>query len=258
MSDHGHTRPKRPGGRRALFVDPPSVVQEQMVHFLVAAQFEAAIVKDHRAIDAVLEKFPNSIVYFNADSRHPKGALEQIVRAVISGKERHGADVGMLSYNEDQELARLYLMEIGVSCGFVTLNIGFEKSARTIIRALQAAEATGDRRFVRVRVPVGKAGMNISVSGNERSVSGRVLDMSEAGTACVLDTAYPPGTIFEDIQLQLWGSLCKVSGRIAGKRETPEGTVSVIMFDPIGEASVRSKIYAFLKRVMQHEIDSVL
>jgi len=228
-----------------------------MVHFLVAAQFEAAIVKDHRVINTVLAKFPNSIVFFNADSRLPKGALEQIVRAVVDGKEQHGADVGMLSYNEDRELSQLYLMEIGITCGFVTLNIGFEKSARIIIRALQAAEATGDRRFVRVRVPPGKAGLNINISGNERSVSGKVLDMSEAGTACVLDTTYPPGTVFPDIQLQLWGTLCKVSGRIAGKRDTPEGTVSVIMFEPIGEAAVRSKIYAFLKRVMQHEVDSV-
>jgi hypothetical protein len=30
------------------------------------------------------------------------------------------------------------------------------------------------------------------------------------------------------------------------------------MFDPITESKTRGKIYSFLKRVMQHEIDAVM
>lgn len=229
-----------------------------MVHFLVTAQYEAAIVRDHRVIQAVLARFPNSVVYFNADSRIPPGALEQIVKAVISGHASHGADVGLVSYNENREMAQHYLMDIGVTCGYVMLNIGFEKSARIIIKALEAAEARGDRRFVRVRVPENRGKLNINLNSGEQKLTGAVLDISEAGMACSLSEAYPPGTIFPDIQLQLWGTLCRVSGKIAGRRETPDGVVNVVMFDQITESSVRSKIYAFLKKVMQHEVDSVL
>ena len=57
-----------------------------MIHFLVTAQYEAAIVKDHRRINAVLRAFPESVVYFNIDSRLPPAVLEQIVRAVINGR----------------------------------------------------------------------------------------------------------------------------------------------------------------------------
>lgn len=227
------------------------------MHFLVTAQYEAAIVRDHRVIQAVLQRFLNSVVFFNIDSRLPPGALEQIVRVVVDGKDKHGADAGIVSYNENRDIARRYLMEIGVTCGFVTLNIGFEKSARIIIKALEAAEARGDRRFVRVQPPPGKANLNININKRRTPLSGNVLDISEAGTACYLAEQYPRGTVFQDIQLKLWGSLCRVSGTIAGKRETENGIVSVIMFDPITEAETRSKIYAFLKRVMQHEVDNV-
>ncbi len=242
-------------GRRVLFVDPPSVIQEQMIHFLVTAQYESAIVKDARRILPVLRAFPNSIVYFNIDSHQGGPALEQFVRSVVASRDNHGADVGILAYDQDEELARKYLMDIGTSCGFVTLNLGFKKSAGIIVRALEAAEARGERRFVRVKVPAGKGTFNL-IAGGVRN-AGKILDISEAGMAVLLDTPHPIGTYFADIQLQLWGSICRVAGTIRGTRQSPDGLVSVLMFDEITESTTRGKIYAFLKRVMQHEVDRV-
>ena len=246
----------RPGGRRVLFVDPPSVVQEQMIHFLVTAQYEAAIVKDHRKINAVLRAFPESVVYFNLDSHMPAEALEQVVRAVIAGKENHGAEVGVLSYNSNPDLAKHYLLDLGATCGYVILALGFQKSARIVIRALEAAEARGDRKFVRVKVPKGKGTIHVDTGG--QSVTGEILDISEAGMACLLRADYGPGTVLQDIQLRLWGSILSVGGTIRGTRKTPLGLVYVIMFDPISDSRARSKMYGFLRRVMQHEVDSIL
>lgn len=247
---------KRPGGRRVLFVDPPSVVQEQMIHFLVTAQYEAAIVRDPRYIQPVLRKFSRSIVYFNIDTRLPPNALEQIVRGVINTQSQHGAEVGILSYNENKDLAEHYLMEVGTTAGYITLYLGFEKSARILIKALEAAEARGDRKFVRVKAPTGKASMNIN-TGSSR-VEGQILDISEAGAACLLGDDFSVGTYFDDIQLRLWGGLARTSGTIRGTRATPHGTVSVVMFDPFTESGIRGKLYAFLKRVMQYEIDALM
>lgn len=240
-------------GRRVLFVDPPSVIQEQMIQFLVTAQHEAAIVKDPRKIMQVIRRFPGSIVYFNIDSRLPPGALEQIVRGVIHTRDDHGADVGILSYNENAELARRYLMDLGVSCGYVVLSLGFEKSARIVLKALEAVEAQGKRKYVRVRPPQGKAALNIAYSGGY--VDGRIVDISAVGIAAALDTDVPVGTELENVQLKLWGTLLTVSARVAGTRAAPEGTITVLLYDEITDGARRGKIYGFLKRVMQHEVD---
>lgn len=242
-------------GRRVLFVDPPSVIQEQMIHFLVTAQYEAAVIRDSRLVNRVLRAFPSSVVYFNADASKGEKHLEQLVRAVIEGHSEHGADVGILAYDKNEELARKFLMEIGATCGYVTLNLGFKTSAGIIVRALEAAEARGTRRFVRVHAPEGKASFNILAGGTR--ISGRILDISEAGTAAFLDTDYPIGTHFPDMQLQLWGSICRVSATIRGTRQTPQGMVHVLMFEAITESTTRGKIYAFLKRVMQYEVDKL-
>ena len=256
MSTAANSGPqKRPGGRRVLFVDPPSVVQEQMIHFLVTAQYEAGIVKDPRRIQQVLRAFPQAIVYFNIDTRLPPTALEQIITGVINTQQQHGAEVGILSYNENKELAQRYLMEIGATAGYITLHLGFEKSARIIVRALEAAGARGDRRFVRVKAPTGKATMHVNLG--ESSVEGHILDISEAGAACLLKSDFGVNTYFDDIQLRLWGSITRTSGTIKGNRSTPQGTVSVIMFDEMSDSTVRGKLYGFVKRVMQNEIDAL-
>ncbi len=243
-------------GRRVLFVDPPSVIQEQMIQFLVTAQFEAAIIRDPRKLDPLLRAFAGSVVYFNLDSRMKPEELERVVTSVIEGKSRHGAEVGILSYNENPELAKHYLMELGASCGYVVLQLGFRQSAQIIIRALEAVEAKGQRKFVRVKAPSGRASFNVTVTGVQ--LTGQIVDLSIAGMACVLPKALAKGEPLDDIQLQLWGTYTKVSGTVAGVRESGEGATTVIMFGQIEDGPTRSKIYGFLKRVMQHEVDRLV
>jgi hypothetical protein len=227
-----------------------------MIHFLVTAQYEAAIVRDQRKIIPVLRAFPHSIVYFNIDARVAKTEIDQIIRAVIAGHHSHGAEVGILSYDRNPQAARKYLMEYGATCGYLVLELGFERSARIVMKALNAAGARGERRYVRVKVPSGKGTFNVAMDG--RTISGEVLDVSEAGMACVMRADFQAGTYLQDIQLRLWGAIVSVNGTIRGTRAGRAGTIYVVMFDELRDSRVRSKMYGFLKRVMQYEVDKLL
>lgn len=241
-------------GRRVLFVDPPSVVREQMIKFLVTAQHEAAIVRDPRSILPVIRRFPRSVVYFNIDSKLPAGALEQIVRGVINTQKDHGAEIGILSYDNNPDIARRYLMDLGITGGYVVLSLGFEKSAGIVLKALEAVEARGKRKYVRVVVPRGKASLNtVRTSG---IVEGEIADISAVGVAAYLKTDFPVGTELESVQLKLWGTLLTVSARVAGTRTTPLGTIYVLMYGELEDSVRRGKIYAFIKRVLQFEVDA--
>lgn len=247
---------RRPVGRRVLFIDPPSVIREQMISFLVTAQYEAAIIKDPRTVMQVIHRVPGSICYFNIDSHVGRSELEQIVSRTIASREKTGVDVGVLSYNDEPEIARHYLMDLGASAGYITLHIGFQKSARIVVRALEAAEARGERKFVRVRVPPGKGTINLSADSG--STVGEILDISVAGLACRIDLTYMRGTVLQNIQLRLWGAVTHLSGSVAGTRESPDGPVTVILFDENLDSAVRSKLFAFQRRVMQWEIDRLI
>lgn len=244
------------GGRRVFFLYPPSVVEESMIQFLITAQYEVAVIRDHRAVVPVIKKFPNSIIFCNLDSKVDPGEMEKLIRHVVSSKEDHGCEIGVLSYNKDPELAERYLIDIGVTAGYVTLKIGFEQSARIIIKTLEAAEARGRRKFVRVKVPSGKGSIGIKMG--RRSVDGQLLDVSVAGVACKLPEEFETGTLLEDVQLRLWGSIAKVSGKIAGFRGSKGNYTYVVMFDEPLTSISRGRIYGFIRKVLQTQVDALL
>jgi hypothetical protein len=227
-----------------------------MIQFLITAQYEVAVIRDHRAVVPVIKKFPNSIIFCNLDSKVDPGEMEKLIRHVVSSKEDHGCEIGVLSYNKDPELAEKYLIDIGVTAGYVTLKIGFEQSARIIIKTLEAAEARGRRKFVRVKVPSGKGSIGIKMG--RRSVDGQLLDVSVAGVACKLPEEFETGTLLEDVQLRLWGSIAKVSGKIAGFRGSKGNYTYVVMFDEPLTSISRGRIYGFIRKVLQTQVDALL
>lgn len=240
-------------GRRVYFLYPPSVVEDSMIQFLITAQYEAAIIKDHRAVVPIIKKNPNSIIYCNLDAKGNEQELEKLIRHLVNTKDEHGCDVGVLSYNKDPALAEKYLMDIGVTVGYVTLKIGFEESAKIIIKTLEAAEARGRRQYVRVKVPEGKG--SLSVQLERKKIEGDLLDVSIVGIACRLPEDFPKDTYFTDIQLRLWGSLVGLSGKIVGSREASGRTIYVILFDEPVSSLARGRIYGFIRKVLQVETD---
>lgn len=245
---------QRSPGRKVLFIDPPSVIEDQMIQFLITAQYEAAVVKDVEKIRPLLRKYPDSILYFNLDSRTGKSTQESIMTELLSAQEQHNYVVGILSYDKNEELAEKYLMEMGATGGYITLDLGFKKSAQILMRVLDAAEAKGSRKFVRVTVPNGKGELNIE-TGTDK-YQGDIIDISIAGMACSFNGSFSKGSYLKSIQLRLWGQLVTLSGTVAGSRETSSGPVWVVMFDQNLDPETRSKINSFLKRVMQYEVES--
>lgn len=226
-----------------------------MIQFLVSAQYEAGILRDIRKMPSLLERFPHSIIYFHIDSGMRESEWERYVRSIIADREKHRCSVGIVSYNENPALARKYLMDIGVDCGFVRLNLGFQESARILMRALDSAEAKGGRRYIRARVPEGKGNINLSIGG--RIVPGELVDVSAVGLAAFLPNAYPVGAVLPDVQLRLWGSLVLLSARVEGVRVFNTKRLSVLLYQTPVLPQTRGKIFTFVRRVVQHEIDSL-
>lgn len=153
-------------------------------------------------------------------------------------------------------LARKYLMELMVPCGFIHLKIGLAESKKIILKTLEANEARGRRRYVRARCSDGKrASLNVKVGKNV--CSGSILDISAAGMTFDLDTPVKlkPQTILEDIQLRLKGTLCRLTGIYLG---TAQGTVGnhLLMFALPVEEDITQKIHRFIFQSLQEEMDS--
>ncbi|AHC15720.1 hypothetical protein L21SP2_2367 [Salinispira pacifica] len=241
--------------KKVFFLYPHSVVQGQMIDLLIQSEFEVAVLKDHQRALRLLSKFPSSILFVNIEEHLSQDDWEVFIRNIVQGNSVHDSRVGVMVYNPNKELAQKYLIDIGVQCGFIQLKLGLTESAKIVLKALTANEAKGDRKFVRVSCQPGKATLNIR--SHQDNFRGEIMDISSAGFACVLDGNPETGTEFDDMQLSLRGAIIHASGKLMGKRsEEGQEVISVIMFSEI-DREVKGKIYQFIRKTLQAEIDSI-
>ena len=245
-------------GRKVFLLNPPSVVGEELIHAILAAEYELYVVNDPNRALRVFRRFPDSIVFVNIDSEMSEPEWERYVRRLLDGDTFTDLRVGILSYNSDQELVEKYLMEIGVQCGFVRLKLGAGESTKIMLRMLEANEARGRRRYVRARTAEDrKVGFNVEVGG--RRYEGRILDISSVGMAVRFAESvhFEPKSSLPGIQLRLRAALVRVDGVLLGRRED-DRSVFVVLFRQTADNKARRQIREYIHRSLQEYIDTMM
>lgn len=226
-----------------------------MVSELFKNEYEIYLLKDHQKCLQILERHPDSILFINIDEAMDEPHWEEYIRSIMRNPATHDVLIGILTYNESQDLAKKYLMDIGLPCGYIRLKLGMAESTKIILRTLAANEAKGARKFVRTRC-MNNATFNFKYNGTIRE--GDILDISVAGMACRLNKTIeiPVRSLLKGIQLNLKGALCLVDGFLAGIRREDDEAVYVIMFTPNMPPQHKEKIRYYIQRNLQQEIEA--
>lgn len=244
-------------GRKVFFLYPHSVFNEELFLEILAHEYEVYVLKSHEAAWIAAEKFPGSIFFINVDATLSEKDWQDWVKKLLADPKRSETRIGILTYNVDKELAKTYLMEIAVPCGFIQLKQGLVESKRIILKTLEANEAKGRRRYVRARcTDTKKAVFNVNYGG--RLSTGVIADISAAGMTFQLDKpmSLKQNAVLDDIQLKLRGILCRVSGTFVG--EIREGTPrNLLMFTQPISAATEEKIHRFIFNSLQEEMAGI-
>ncbi|MCF7929116.1 MAG: PilZ domain-containing protein [Spirochaetales bacterium] len=263
----GNTGDTANTGKRVFFLYPHSVIEENLVNLLFERGFEIYLVNDHRSLRKLLPRYPDSILFINIDERLQEPEWEQYIRGIMEDKDTGSVQIGILTYNEDEELSRKYLMDLMITGGYVQLKLGVKESSRIILNTLVANEARGKRQYIRANCANRQATFNIEVSDN--IYEGEILDISSAGMACrfTQDPDLAPQTPVGKIQLKLQRRLVMVGGIIAGARSPSGGEaetgqrVYVVMFTDYISQDAKNRIiryvYSVLEAQLQRELNEV-
>ena len=246
-------------GKKVFFLYPHSVIQEDLVEHIVQNEFEVYLVNNHTRMIDILKKYPGSILFINIDTRMKEPEWEQYVRRIMSDSATGDIQIGILTYNEDKELAKKYLMDIMVTGGYIQLKLGLKESTKIILKTLIANEARGKRRFVRVTCSTNIVN-EFNVGIHEKMYTGYIKDISSAGMACYFyeSVDLPAKTPLERMQLKLKRRIVMVNGIIAGKRQEKDGTVYVILFTQYVSTDAKQKITTFVHKTLQAEMNRQL
>ena len=245
-------------GRRVFILNPPSVIEDELIDIILAHEFEVNVLKDPGQARYVLGKFPQAIIFINIDSGLKEPEWERYVRTLQVNPKFKGIRVGILSYHPEPELVEKYLMKIGIECGFIQLRLGLQESARIMVKVLEANEAKGRRKYVRVSAEDDtRSSFNFRL--NNRVYSGPILDISSVGMAFRLDNGVkiPPKTLIPDTQLKLRAAIVRVTTVTLGTRDDDK-SINVVLFKHDIETKARYQIRRYIHERSQLDIDQIV
>jgi hypothetical protein len=245
-------------GRKVFFLYPPSVIQEELIHEIVKNGYEVYTLRDHNKTLELLKEYSNSILFINIDQGIPEEDWPQFVFEIKNNPAMADVRIGILSYNLDPKLIELYLWKLKVQCGFIHLKTNQKESLDIILNALELNGARGRRKHIRAKC-MDDYRISLSIKCDGNTYTGKVLDISISGMACTFDKDPPisAGSILHEIQLNLRGSICRISGLVTIIRgEVPR--MAIIMFPEKTDESEKDKIYQFIFNNFQHLMEQKL
>jgi hypothetical protein len=247
-----------PLGKKVFLLYPHSVIHDEMLDILIMSGFETYTLWDHKKAVHILERFPGSIMFINIDEGMPEPEWETYIRELQENPKTAGTRLGILSYNQDKRLMEKYLMDISVPCGYVQLKLGIQESTRIILNVLQANEAKGRRKYLRV-VCEDDVNATMNYKSPEGFYQGKLLDISSAGIAAKI-AEFPDqaaNTVLKDVQLKLRGALVMTDTILMGKRQD-DRNVWILLFNPAKlNRDHKLVIHRYIKHCLQQYIDQM-
>ncbi|MDR2767977.1 MAG: PilZ domain-containing protein [Treponema sp.] len=244
-------------GKKIFFLHPSAFVQNEIVAELAQLEHEVYIARDEDKLAKVLRAYPDSIVFCNVDETLSSQKWEVWVRKIMGEEATRTVSIGVLSNANNDEVRRLYLNTLGVSCGFVSVKAEKNQLIKTLSEILKAAEAKGRRKYLRADTR-NEALTTLNLSLDGRFINGDIQDISVVGLSCVFerDPELEKNSVVADVQLKLQSTLVKIAGIVFGSRTDVGGVkVYVIVFAPKTDPSVRAKIRAFIQKHLQAKMD---
>jgi hypothetical protein len=205
-------------GKKVFFVHPPESLRDSFLDYIFKKEFEIYLLDDTEKLDRLLEQFKDSILFINIDKS--RKSLEWIELIIGIQKRHKKLIIGVFSKIDSSSLQKALLMDIGIKGGFINIEQDNWKTIELITQVLEANEARGRRKSVRLDIDKnsGQTGLSVKIFTQKGYITqGLVTSFSSAG----LLTKIVKGnigtdddvvkTIFkiDDKELQIKGTLLK-------------------------------------------------
>jgi len=244
-------------GKKIFILYPHSVIRDELLDILIMAGFESYVIHDHKKAVKLLAKFSDSIMFINIDDGMSEAEWETYIRGIQESPQTKNCHLGILSYNTDQKLMEKYLMKLAVPCGYVQLKLGIKESTRIMLAALEANEARGKRKFIRVSCE-DELIATVNYKGPLGLCHGKLLDISASGIAARFDNLgnLPMKSLIRGMQLNLRGSLVLIDAVLMGRRQD-NGYIFVFDVTKM-KPEHKLAVFRFIKNKLQHYIDNLI
>ena len=240
---------------KIFFLYPQSIIQSQLIQKITYNEYSAYVVNDHTIVEALLKRYSNSILFVNIDAILKPEQWEEYIADLKNNSELEGVRIGVLTHRIDDANAERYLMQIMIDCGFIQLKTGFDESFRVILKVLEANEAKGKRKYIRLKVE-SKVNTFAEFKINERYFKAVIHDISSVAMTVSFEdqNISLEQSEIDYIMLHLSGVSIHLKGKLIGSRVIDPKILYVISFVTNNEE--RDKVKNYIYRKKQEYLDN--
>jgi len=261
-------------GVKTFFVVPDLSLfpEENLRHFCLQG-FESYFLEADQycplesKIDILFSIFQQVILFFNIDREVHGIDWPSYIRS-LQKKYGERAMIGVMyckrnNFEEVRWLERLYLYDIGIVCGCISLEYQKAKNLSLFMNVLIANQANGQRKHIRA---ICDSGFKMNMMYRGKQFLGCLRDISISHFSCVFQGECPELPLHEkvyDMQMSLHGVLMKVNAVFCLKRVIVNDEISVFVFrssddreglDPDLMVKVNGVIFNSLQACMMYRL----
>ncbi|MDC7231890.1 MAG: hypothetical protein PQJ58_01565 [Spirochaetales bacterium] len=234
-------------GKKIVFVNPPDLVKGPIMEILADEEVEVYILMNHLKVPEIAAKYPDTIFFLNIDAAQSEEEWQIFIEKMNS--QIPGIQLGVMSFKiTDQQQMQYYLLDLGISCGFIQLKQGTKAAADMMMKVLRANEVKGRRKYLRYQCSEeDRVSLNFSLS--DLQIDGTILDISSVGMSCLLSAhqGIVKNQLIRDMQLRLRASIANTDAILMGTRVIEgEQTIYVFLFKADDPVKMKEKVRSFI------------
>jgi len=244
-------------GKKIIFVNPPDIVRNQLIGILTDKEFEVYSLLDFNKVPKIHDKYPDSIFFLNIDTAQTESEWQLYIKDL--SRLCPGIQFGILSFKiSDRDQIQYYLLDLGVSCGFIQLKQGVAAATDMMLKVLLVNEVKGRRKFIRYQCQEeDRCTFNFLL--DDANLDGNILDISSIGMSCTinkLSQEIVKNQMIRNIQLRLRGVLVNTDVILMGTRVLQESqTVYVFLFNAHVPDKMKTRIRTFICSSLQRNFN---
>lgn len=251
-------------GRKIFFLYPHSIIQTEAIDYLSSQEYEVYSVNDAEKMLAIIENFPESLLFINIDAFMSTTEWLHYVDKIRKIPELKSTLIGILTntgaYNQLRFLENQFKPQAGVLC----VRSDIKSTLDSIVTMLERFNCHGRRKYVRTYCQDDNMA-NMNFIWRDRSINMKIRDISTVGLCCFCDDSknldIPQNSIIPKTLITLRGIkvICDVVVFAAkqeqqGEEEKPIKTF-VFLFTQL-ETQEKYKIRTYIRRNLHSQIEA--
>ena len=248
-------------GRKVFFINPSVSFEQQVIERLRLMEYEVYAIDDYRKAKPLLRKNADSICFCIVESQLTLKGWHNFIKSFEDENVFAPLDIGVLMPPLPDEKKANFIASLQLDAGILSLGQDSETLFHEIVKALDAKEAKGLRKYVRADC-LSEPQADLLWLKDNRMFKLKIIDISSVGIAAKLSPGQANAVfinqIIEGVTLNLKSTQVGVDIKITAIKSAGDFLLVVIMFNTSTTPDAINKIRGYIAENLQEKLRSSL